>query len=1547
MANNRNSRGSSHNSLNARETLQVIKNPRLSQYSDDLFSLLKANEPQKSWEELVNDLEHEFTIKNGEGLLSKLTANGNQISFWLLADEEFSLQELENLKLADNPFLADTDPLKLGLENVLVNFIKQQFISHLPRALKSAFSSRVRYYTTSLPELLSAIKNFPDQLNDLEQKREFTTFVSQFRITFHELKTAFETSAPPIVLDELNTKEFKDWTESQQKTFDTLFTKTVLERLRGRVQMMKNLTKSTAELFSKPLFPSSIISKKYPIDYEELYQKAQTDYPDIAQQIADLEDQIAQGGDVDALWREIEACYWKIYLEELKLKDNQLAEILQLLYDHQFDYSVLDQNPALRSAFFDILVETKVEQMEQDHVLELFGGDAETVKNFLKELVDFSKDTLTINGNTFKIQRQIIWGGNLSLLSLGEISKGDELPLKITLSDINSAGLSPENREFFDRLFLSNAEGEATPWTYDIIELQGNKLGKLLALLMMWGSSLVDTIDTESESAKKWAKFQEDIQKQYEITKNTRKLHEKSWWDEHKEWEDTEKKEKTPEERNASFLESWNSIRGEKSETPDGGFAPWAILYFSLASMPSEVPPYGEESHQWLKLKITEVDWQNGTLKARPYWTELKLWPGLEGKQFDFHFENFEEQFINNEKFSDKPFKMLPWTYDFKTTYDKMLLSWICSESLFWDAKFDDGKLKLTELTAEGKELTEEVKYFGNNAQDPDKAVLYETKRNPDHTVTIKSTNFLDKNKEAKHHEKRMSYPDFLIFLQEKKLTPKTETIAKREKQKIDDIHSHKHRKWKWVSIHSLVFSVKNIWKKINEGIDKYQKNQDEACLDWLTSDVGIYNLLNKGLWWIAPSLSDTFTSLHDEAISGKEKKNWSAIEERIKLFKGVEFPDIFSSGKDPASGERLRQLDACLGKWKTLKDILISGTCIINDDTLRPIVAAAMIANLKQGKGLYRWMSEYDNQGLWVKTLLGPEHYARYMQHRRACQAEIDSGAPDADQLRDLLVKSEVNYIVRNIQNAHGKDKYFGSVNDSNSQILKKIYSNEFASQLNTAAEEITGQSAVEGAYGKYKKLNTFNVAEEEFKKCIKSSRIESWLGALKRMGELAKKPDQLSTLTAAMSYVTMSGILNRYAGKETMTRFDGMARSLMLPTAFFADKPYHQHYAWHVLDQVPVEPRFSEEMKNKKGEKDVSLTEAMFSKDSAKVPYSDFLTKMMDWREKNATAINDYFSSLKIEDHGWDQILSKVKEVLWEKNPDNLDMSWKSNPRITGYFAINATPATIEQNKDYNKSWFAGKDEDERNAKAIFWKDLKKKLEDKEKDPNTKPDFFLRQFKTWFARDGFADMNDPENVSMLRTIREVNNRIGTDLKFHDHDQNLDIKCSERYSKDDVEQLIWYLFKGKILRQGSCQPPKEFDDVLNFFVKYFTAHLNEISSESMLKSVFWQGATTAEGSKAEKLIPWEEYEKYIGKEDNFLNSQEDFDPDTTGTLTPEEQKKQIKLWKKRYYRSDAFINKRLVEMEKQLKRINIAGLKKLTTKWSSENITLQSGSIR
>ena len=67
--------------------------------------------------------------------------------------------------------------------------------------------------------------------------------------------------------------------------------------------------------------------------------------------------------------------------------------------------------------------------------------------------------------------------------------------------------------------------------------------------------------------------------------------------------------------------------------------------------------------------------------------------------------------------------------------------------------------------------------------------------------------------------------------------------------------------------------------------------------------------------------------------------------------------------------------------------------------------------------------MSGKDNQGLWVKCLLGDVHYKRYRAIRADVLKKIKSGVKNADQLQDQLKKSEVDYIVNNIRNANGTE--------------------------------------------------------------------------------------------------------------------------------------------------------------------------------------------------------------------------------------------------------------------------------------------------------------------------------------------------------------------------------------------------------------------------------------------------------------------------------------------------------------------------------------------
>lgn len=1446
--------------------------------------------------------------------------------------------------------------MKKGLENALVSHIKQSFLAKVSEPLSQLLEHELFPNTRSLSELLLAIQQFPqilqaiqeeekktlfwektdeelnqdsslkEQYQKLQKKytdfqQEYLSFRDQFSLSFAELKTALEQNTPPINLDNLNTKPFSKWSEAQQKTFDTLFTKLVTQRLKTKVHEVKTLTQEVGDLFSKPL-PLACLCSKFPCSYEELQQRAAVNNHLETLEIIKSCEQRRSAGEESAE-AEMEQLYRQLYLETIKEQNPRLAAALAFLYEHDFDFSALEQDKELKADFFHSLAQSRIEQMEKAWVLELFSPYQEQFKQFFLALWNPSKEEFELNGLCLSIKKTIRPWTHLRLKSLAEFSGFWALPLDFSIEILNFSELNIETVQIIKQLFGNVSLNRE-------IKLSDDEVGKVIALFIAMQPKLLQQHDFDSEDAKKLAQFFSTADEQLKIDKLKKTLNQ----EENQSEEDSEtlqQAEESPEERKKQFLEAWKSVRGENAEDQDGWCRGWAVLYCSRIE--SLLPP-NNDSHEWTKLEISNVNREKETISFRPRGTELKLGDELENKSLTFSLKDFKDNFLTEEKLLDKPFKFLTRDDCFETTLKKMQAYGLCDEKVFGDAQLENWKLMLRELNNNGEEIIEEVKYFGSwlGELDDNKA-LYEVKWQKNGMLKLSSEGLLDKKWKVISYEQTMSYSDFLLFLNEKKLIPKTEKIAKREKEEfIKDIESRKTSGGlRWISIHSLVFSVKNIWKKINEGLDNYQKDQDQDCLDWLTQDIGIYKKLEHALGWIAPSLKDSFAKLHDDEINRLEKDTWKEIEEWITIFGGIEFADVFETGFDPASGSRVSKLDKALWKRWTLKNILISRHCVINDNTLKPIMAAAMISNLKEGKGLYRWMPEYDNQGLWVQCLFGKEHYGRFLQYKRMIQEDIDRGWSDADQLRDLLVKSEINYIVYNIQNSHGKDKYLGSVTDKDPvknaprQILKKAYSNKFAGQLNEAAEQMTGQGAIENSYSKAKKMNTFDVAHKEFEKCIKSGRIESGLWVLQRMGELKKTKEQGYILAASMSYVTMSGIIDKYAGKDTIERFDGLARSLMLPTAFFADKAFHQHYAWHILNQVPVEPKFSKAMKAK------NLTESKFTKSSAEVPYWDLRKYLPGWWLKNAEAIDNFFLSLKTKDHSSDPILNKVKEVLWEQNPDNLNPSWRGKPKITWHYALNQTPATIEQNKSYSKSGFDGKDEDERNDKAAFWKTLLGSLENVEKDPDVKPEFFLKQFKTWFSRDGFSDANDVENISMLRTIAKASKDVWKEsITFEDSEYNIEFKV-KAHTQKDVKNLIWYLFEGKVLKQGSCQPPVEFKKVLDFFVDYFTKHLGEICSDEVMKKVFDTGALEADDAKAGSFVNWKEYNSVIGKDDNvFAPPTEELDS-TQKSKDAKQEEKRIKAWKRRYYKQDPFINRGLVDMEKHLRRINVAPPKLLS----------------
>lgn len=111
-------------------------------------------------------------------------------------------------------------------------------------------------------------------------------------------------------------------------------------------------------------------------------------------------------------------------------------------------------------------------------------------------------------------------------------------------------------------------------------------------------------------------------------------------------------------------------------------------------------------------------------------------------------------------------------------------------------------------------------------------------------------------------------------------------------------------------------------------------------------------------------------------------------------------------------------------------------------------------------------------------------------------------------------------------------------------------------------------------------------------------------------------------------MTYVMISGVMNRYGDKATRKWFDALARTYMIPTAFFAKKWNNQSNAVHLLEQIfpQSDPRnFSRVTGYKNSD---------FSISSANIPYGKLLDALdVRWRE-NSSAIDAYFKTLKSKD-------------------------------------------------------------------------------------------------------------------------------------------------------------------------------------------------------------------------------------------------------------------------------------------------------------------------
>ena len=1503
----------------------VMDNPQNEHITKDIFDILQSAHPDKQGEDILAAEEAAINEGSWTGLLQALNSR-NALDFWFFWHENFSIEELWTLNLNKIPGLEETDEMRACIENAIVRAIKYEFSHGLDNDISRKFNETVRFHNTTLAELLTTINLFENQLNG-EDKSKYIKFRNKFVLTFLQIKN----NLAPInddsnnnINENLNTKSFSDWTESQQKGFDYLFSKLIISRLHSRVEWIGSVAENITDSFSLPLslsvLPQSEQFSMGENGYESLKEYARDNLPEIYQELE------------NATEENLEEIYWKIYLNKIETTDPLVAQALGYLYENNFDITCLNNDITHRNIFLSKLAELRLQGMEASWAIEAFGNDTEKFKRFFMDLFDFSKNEISVNGVNLHIEKELkSWWANPDLKSLAEFVNAKDLPIKFTITWADNLNLSMDDQQLFNKLFqwdfventTTNPDGTPGSVHKDVV-LEDSKVWKLLILYLMGTPSAIESYDPESEQWKKLTNFFKSLNKDIELDRSKRNLDEGDRQNDQENPENSDEEQRPPEETEKSekeeILEKWKNLKWDEAREGEDWFWPWAILYWPWWE--SILPPKNEVAKDWMKLYIKDVDWNRWTITMRSNGVELDLIWGYENKDIEMPLSVFKHRFLDKDPdIWGAPFKLLSPKEDFEDAFKDFSKQGLCKDTVFWDAYFEGKKLKIRNRGMDGKEHNEEVKYFSTGLNVPDDSkVVYKVDWNNDWTVTVRSSSFKLKNS-ISDYKRKMSYPDFLLFISEKNLAPKTELMAEEEKVKIQDIVSHTTTKLKWVSIGSLIYSFKNIWKSLSDGIDNYQKKQNEECMNWLVGK-WIYDKVAKWFGWASPALKEAAMQAQDKAEKWMDKAIWEWIDAWLKEFSGMaDFANFFANWVDAPSWQKLRMLNEVLHKhgFKTLKDVVSSWTFVGQDDALRPIMAAAMIANLKKGAWLYRGLAEQDNQCLWIRCLFWPDHYKRYLQMRRKLENDIKMAEAAGDwgkvkQLSDLLVQSETTYMINCIENSHGKDEYFWAPSDNNVQALKLMYSNEFASQLGSAVDEWIWEAAMDKWYSWTKKYNLFDPVFKEVEKNITSWRIDRWLWNIERLGEVAVSNSDFVNLNVAMTFVTLTWILNRKEWKSVRTRFDGLARAYMLPTAFFWEKNENQANAWHILEMSNC--WFKEFMASK------GLSMEQFLATSDNVPYKKLFGALKEWWTANSSQIDRFFESLKTTEQS-DPVLSKVRKILWEQNPDSISPKWRGKPKITWHYALLASPESIRQNKGYDKDGFSW-ETDERNDKAAFWESLLNSLKNAKNTENVSPKFFLKEFKLLFNYEGFWTWNDDENNRMLQMIKEVSDkqRSGEPISFVIPDISGDktISVNAKYSAEDYKHLIWYMFKGRVLSMGRSAPPKQVDDVLDFFVDYFTTHFDEIAwDQALLNEVF----PVRENLPVRKLVPWEEYQSVTWWENNYTDLFSNWDEEDINSPDQKKRDKALKNFKKRHYKdSNKFYNEDFISIQKSLKRL-------------------------
>ncbi len=1541
------------NNINLRENipLNIVKWAKLESTANALFKNFESWKERNA--ELINKFFEQSYFSWEESLINKFSEIQPDLDFDYIKDEWINLAILEN-----NDWMRD---FKKHLDKINSNNFKKSFIEAIYEKLNnkiwwsapysSDFSSEcdISHFTTPTPNVPSYFQKIISYLKWKESAKGWKKtpeILKDIIITNEDINNKLSTTWENIPSwIPLNNTSISAETRN---AFDTLLSFEIGKEADRTINISQNIAKELETLFTNSLPAINTIiweNDNLKFDETQLWE----DYILRLQAIrndTNLSEKEKNKQEND-LKREF-------YLWYVKTKNKTIGNVLEELYNNNFDYSKIETS--LLESYLDKITDIRLNMLINKWLNSAFKldiWDINDFENYYKWLAKCSINTITLDPFrwiSLPVEKKIDEWEHIWLKDINEFWKTaksyDTLPItyKIKKSDIDSLPIDIEDRTkllIFLSRFTTDNENYIISW-WDV--------WMLIYLFFVINSKTPIT------------NFDPDKQKEVEQLFWQAKEHEEKWWEEDKEWKDNSEdnswKEKVWEEKiwednnseedNLEKNAEWSNNLSpeefvEKIEKywSNTKFENWSEIRLPMGK--SELPGWW---YWWMKIKISDVNMKKWTFKWTVFWWELKFNNKVEWKSrtFEMNQEFFKglNNITENASAGTDKIRLLPNPDNinfnsFRSRLNNKLWTSTFSFPATWTT-WDGSKFMQKNVDDNWKEKDVEVKYFWASSDDKS---TYKIEYNPIRkSFTVSSTfNWEGKNKKWETEKKRFSYKrdmdwnNFLIFFTQKWLYPQTEEEAKDAIQRQDNEFKMVNG-WKWKLNWFSLINIKNVFKtikwNINKKIEAYNKAQDEKLEDILIWDWWLYNTLAWVLWFI-PSMKNGLWELQQEYYNDRDNRTWKKIEYYLKIFQSD--PDFWTTFEEVPPFARLFW-------WKSYKqfitDLAAPNSSRSKDDIHK--AAALLLANIEKWASPYRWLAGEENSGLWVKALLGQAHYKQFMRDKQKCIHDLENAWKEQDQIQDVLATCEMDYIINNVSWSNWKLGYFGCHEDrwipgkEGTKYIdnpsKRLLSNQFADKLKWAYKWRFNKSSVEESFGKITH-NDFNLAKEDFKRLIKSSRFPWAIANLKKMFLLAKTPEQKSEYQKYFLLYMLSGVLDVNGKKDLRKTTYQRAKTMSFLPGMLAKETCHSQKVVTLLDDFCQEKwywKFSESVKSYFHEWDLK---------NWKLQIENLIKDLDSWWNINIMEdFEEYSKSIfpsKIFPEN--SILKKLQTDVLDSGMENIDNSLLDNPVVANSWWLLSNANVVRDRMAIKDGVFDWKDPEERDNRAKFWEQIANEVENMHPDSPESVNLVLNQYFSRFGLNSEADRQ--KAYKRITTAYYWKDKIGEEFTY-DYNGKWQYLDMWTISGEEIKDILWYTFYWTVRKDcfSSRKLPTQMENALKNFQTFFYKAFETwtLNHPTVIKKAF-----KAEWTNTEPMLLWSRdlyKEVFVGDWEMEYDNTEIWE-EKDAFKDPKKRRKA----QKRAFKSWRFINNELAQIEKSFKNRFPPGSYRTITQDTSSDI--------